>query len=312
MLNKILSQSMSSVSESSIACVLLLLASEAITGNLLAINAHRKGLMQMIDFYGGFSVLSPVMATLVSLTDVKSAAVQVTCPNFPVQPYLRHRFERHSYVDVPLSCSFFVEPICSRLSHDLRKCLLYARHVALLTEQLQWSPTMPSIYGIDDFIVLDHYLLSLRTSTTDDPLQECVRISLLLYSNVTLWKTPCYFGWVISLLTRLKSSLSALDWQTELDECPSLLLWMLFVGCSVNHHNSDEEAAWWLSALGLVISKLGLTQWDQASDILECFFYVERVNGRAWKRQWVNSRLEARERSSIRIESVKYPCKYVT
>jgi hypothetical protein len=53
----------------------LLLGAEAIFGDIAALNAHSKGLSQIIEIFGGEEALSPVIPTLLLLIDIKTTAV---------------------------------------------------------------------------------------------------------------------------------------------------------------------------------------------------------------------------------------------
>lgn len=143
-------------------------------------------------------------------------------------------------------------------------------------------------YGLDELTALEHKLLFLPHETGLIELEECLRVALLLYSNLALWKTPLYLGWVRSLAHKLKSAILTLDSQNQsLDQSVhQLLLWMLCLGGQAMSGQDVLEREWWTSKLQLIIQNLNLTEWQEVVEVLKGFFYVERISERPWVRVW--------------------------
>jgi hypothetical protein len=112
-----------------------------------------------------------------------------------------------------------------------------------------------STYGIDDFVALEHRLLSLPYEGELNELSKCLRVALLLYSNLAHWKTPLYFGWIQPLAAKLKTALIDLDWQSKNHglEVRQPLMWMFFLGGQATRDQDVIDAAWWTLRLRLII-----------------------------------------------------------
>jgi hypothetical protein len=317
-LNQLLTTSPGEISEASILTVTVLLLNEAIFGNVEAVMAHRRGLKQMVQIYGGEEVLGPEVATVLHLADGKGALVGETVPVFGLRPYVRHRFERvvagvrllgNDDMFSAVGARFFEPVLGERMSAGVHECLVYARHLVGVVERYGGKGGDAGLYGIDDFTAMEHRLLCLPFEIVLDELEECVRIALLLYLNLSLWKTPFYFGWVHILVSKLKIALLALDLQDQGLGVHQLVLWMLFLG---THATSDEdtvEMSWWISKLRLVIQTLGLTESVGFAQVLEGFFYVDRISRSQRERVWGAA---MSDKGGLKMESVtaKHPCNY--
>ena len=295
LLNQLLTSTQSCISEATILAVTVLLVAEAISGDTSATAAHAKGLARVIEVYGGEEILAPAIGTLIRLADVKAATVTQAPPTYTLPGYLRRRFsqpESHMLLRnnerLPLLGSSFSTPNLShRLSGGLKRCLNYIRHLILVAEQYSNNSNLATTYSIDDFVALEHHLLSPPQEEFLSKLENCIRLALLLYSNTALWKTPVYFGWVVVLRGALKEALLALNWEVEVRKSGRLLVWMLFLGGHAAIGQEGEEGAWWMERLrGLAVEWLGLRGWREVVGVLEGFLYVDLVSGRAWEGVW--------------------------
>ena len=302
-----------SITEAPILCVTVLLAAEAILGDSAALIAHTNGLIRMIELFGGEELLSPTAATHVNLVDVKSAVVRQMRPSFPLRPDLRRRFDDLSaeFFQPEDATLFFVgsrflsQPLSGKISPLLRQCLQYTCHLISIVEQYHHSRQYSSIYNINDFLALEHILLSLPYEYSLDALENCIRLALLLYSNIALWITPLYFAWVVSLVHQLQAALLALDWEDVTQNHPELLLWFLLLGrYAASSMYTEGEAAWWTAKVQLVISILGVRQWEEARQIVKGFFYVDRLCSGPWQTVWGSVELG----NETRLRAMKHPC----
>ncbi|MCJ1305858.1 hypothetical protein MMC08_008675 [Hypocenomyce scalaris] len=278
-----------------ILCVTLLLAAEAILGDdRTALIAHMKGLGRMIELNGGEDFLSPAVATQVRLADLKAALVRQSRPSFKLPPFLRRRvamaISTPSSIQDPalstLGSGFQSPPLSLHIASDLHQCIRYMHHLSSITEQSHTDKRPCCEYGIDDFSALDHSLISLSFKCRLSNLEECIRITLLLYSNTALWKTPLYFNWIIALVAELKTALIATDWQLVAAEHTELFLWVVLMGRYAASADVEEVIAWWDLKLRFVVSVLGLHEWEHAKLIVKAFFYLEQTYGRAWEGIW--------------------------
>lgn len=223
-LNKTISETSSkrSISEATVRCVGLLLLAAAISGFLpIEVQAHREGLKKIIAAFGGFEAASPSLVGFLQVVDVKSSIVGKTTPICSLPSWLSRQFSRHSQtppakLSASLSkrgTSFSDTKLASRISPSLYECIFYIQHLIFIIEDHHTKRNLVGLYNLDDFSTLEHVLLGLPAMNKwiGDPFNECLRLSLLIYSNTSLYKTPPYFGWMTVLLSELKTALSLLD-----------------------------------------------------------------------------------------------------
>ena len=319
LLSEIVTLETPAITEATILCVTLLLTAEAVLGESMALTAHSTGLRHMVELFGGEDVLSPAVSTHVQLADLKRAQVQQTRPSFKLRPYIQGRFDdlsSHTFhaeegLLSVLGSRFLSRPFSAQISPAVHKCLRYARRLILVVERSRPVRTGLETYSINDFMALEHSVTSLPYQYSLGEMDECVRTSLLLYSNIAIWRTPLYFAWVVSLVTKLRAALLALNWQTVAQEHAEPLFWMLLMGrhaVSVGH--GEDEIMWWSTMLERIVLSLRLWKWEEAEKILEGFFYVKSVCGRSWEAVWKTVVDGNPGDEEMKRRATKHPCDY--
>lgn len=304
---KLLSKEFSEVSritEATILCVAMLLATEAIIGDSTGLTVHTKGLIQIIKLFGGYDRLTAPVAARVNFVDIKAAIAQQRQPLFPLCP----DFHRPCAV---LEISFLCPTFAAYLSLHIQHYLLLTQRLTLAAHRPA-SNTLSSPSSLHDFLSLEHALLSLPSSHSLTPLDNAVRIALLLYTNTALWTPPLYFVWVLALLAQLKAAILTLEVHTVgVPQYEELVLWMTFLGGYVSSATSQVEAAWWGRRLRDVVGRMGVRTWWQAREVVGEILYIENVYGEAWEEFWnyAAGGASAESEGSLRLQG-PYPCMY--
>lgn len=293
-LNKTLRQTPPAITEGSILCVAILRATDAVLGDVEAVKAHTSGMSQLIEAFGGIDRLAPGIAVQIHLADIKAAILADAQPSFPMSYHTRCRFEMFSGApSAPyhtnssrLGSRFFSEPLSCQISPEVQQCLRYARHIALVVEAWFTDPDFLPSLTMEDFLILEHRLLSLPFESALSPLDDCIRIALLLYTDIGVWNTPLYVAWVECMVARLESAVATLKSYSTSRPYHELILWMLFLGRYAVGAHMKLERTWFNENLSETIDTLKVTRWEEASQILSGFFYVDRIFGRRFFKIW--------------------------
>lgn len=304
------------VTEADILCVVILLFCETIAGDRPAVNAHLLGLTRMIKLCGGQQSLSPIVSTHVQFTTLLAAQLDHTPPILPLKPAMQERYEMISTApfapenglcqDFGTGSEFFSQSLCCALSSTLQQCLRYMYQVIARVEKYQNSVQVLEGEWMDDVLALEHTLVSLPHKVALSQLEGCVRLAGLLYCNTALFRVPLYFRWVMSLVARLKSALLSLE---QMDH-PEVHFWMLFLGrqaCTLEF--STSETAWWNAAISELADELGINSWEEARQVFQKFFYVERTHATRWRTIWAD--IVQGTCSLDPICDPEHPCDYV-
>ena len=304
------------ITEADILCVTILLFSETVAGDQSAVNTHLLGLIRMIELYGGQHSLSPIVLTHLQFATLLAAQLDQTRPKFPLHPAIQDRYDRISTAPFPppggflnncgVGSAFFSRSMSLALSDSLQQSLRYMARVIARIEKVQDHIQVFEGDWMDDVLALEHILISLPHNRSLNQLEECVRLSALVYCNTALWRIPLYFRWVMSLVVRLKSALLSLKaWAY-----PELHFWMLFLGrqaCTLEF--SASETAWWNAAITGVAEELDVSTWEQARQVFLEFFYVERVHTARWKTVWTDVVNGSRSAEPV-VRDPEHPCDY--
>lgn len=221
-------------SETSILCVALLLAAEAILGDDVGLRSHTRGLSQLVAGCGGIRVLSSLTASIVRFVDVKASIARRRAPQFDVESYNKHQAYYDSSFKVVRSTSDedimnfgrgFMEPeLQNLLCPALLRCVIQIKFLTLDSLKTSKGDQLAAAYDIDDFVALEHSLLSIKGSHRLSPLEECVRLALLLFTNTALWRIPLFFTWIRSPVADLKLAMLLLDQERSHEDCTNLFL----------------------------------------------------------------------------------------
>ena len=292
LLNRQLAQQASTdtLSASLVLSVTVLPAAEAILGNdgAQALGAHHRGLTNIVHSFGGLIRLPPPVTTQVRMVDIKSAMVQGVMPSFKLSSSMIQRLEWLSSRPSPISSSEVRLRKFKYFNHidvRLQKCMRCVEHLTCFVGSFE-SFQRDTMCTLDDFIALEHQLLSLKVPTDADSLEECVRIALLLYINTALWRTPLYFNWIMTLRRQLKDALLIIDRRRSNQQEDELILWIIFLGRFASSTGAEEERAWWDTELRQAASQLNFRLWPDAKAELQSFYYIEAVYDKPYEQMW--------------------------
>ena len=309
------------VTEAEILCVTLLLFTSCIIGDEGAVHAHLLGLARMIRAFGGEDRLSPNGSIQIRFTSLIAAQLLQTRPLLSLRPSSQRRFENISAAPVipqgislfdhGLGLRFCTQPLSDALAPSLQCCVGYLRQVIARIEQVQDHLHRFNGDWIDEGLALKHVLVAMPHDLCLSPLDECVRLALLVYCNTAMWKILLYFRWVMALIRQLKSAIILLD-QTDINNVPELHFWMLFLGrqaCSVEF--SDEETGWWTTETIKAAGNLGISSWDEARIVFLEFFYIDRISAQRWEAVWTDLVQSTLTADVIRtVWDPEHPCGY--
>ena len=286
----------------------------------MALTAHSNGLRHMLELLGGEHNLSHLVSAHVQLTTLKSSLVQQTPPPFKLRPHIQCRFDaligvitnlEESAFPTVLGSGFFSCAVSSEVCPVIQGCLRYMTQFIVHIERAKAMRKASNPPNVEDFIALEHVLISMPYQISLSAMDECIRLALLLYSNIAIWKTPLWFSWVVSLLSGLKIALLSLEWQNIATEHVELLFWILFMGRHAASAGQEiEELTWWSIKLKCLLSDLRLEEWGQARQILEKFFFVEELCGKSWRLTWEAVMTQGKEDKAIRSLEMRHPCNH--
>jgi hypothetical protein len=301
--------------ETTVLCVAILLTAEATMPKDNSIENHTDALVRLVRASGGLNALSSMTASMIQLADMKAAIAQRRVPSFALQPHLLRRAQNYTRLaNSSISEDFnianfglgFAKPsLLPQLHPALLLAVAQARHLALAVSGSTKSSRPPQMPDIDDFIALEHSLLSLRGHHSLSPLDECVRLALLLFSNSALWRIPPFFNWMTSLVNELDITLERLDWRSNVEERAELLLWISLLGRYAVRMGTEQQRRRWSERVSDVASRIEATSWKEVScelqkkvkgverirardirQVVHTFAYVDDVYGHAWEEIW--------------------------
>ena len=310
-------------SETSILCITLLLAAEAIMGDDMSLQSHANGLSQLVVACGGIDTLSSSTARFVRFVDVKASIAQGSAPRFDSKtpPGKKAQYSSLSAASAApagdefstFGVGFSKPPLSQQMCPYLLSCVAQIKDLTL--DSLNASNYLRGTgkYDIDDFIAVEHALLSFRSHHKLSPVEECVRLALLLFTNTALWRIPFYFNWIQHLICELKTILLLLNLETATQDYTNFFLWIMFMGCYATRTGSFAERCWWSRQLNETATKAGLTTFQQAKCIVQDFAYLDEVYTMAWEQIWDDAQsFGAGSCEAERPERIKeeHPCDY--
>ncbi|KAL3462367.1 hypothetical protein BJX64DRAFT_288488 [Aspergillus heterothallicus] len=308
-LNDIMRDPIKAVAESTTLVVASLVAMEAVGANFVALDAHQQGLKRLVHMIGSLDVLDHFTLSKIYQSDVKSAALRNTRPIFTISRKWRDEIlptRTNKGLPLPkslsyLGCSFFTSPWSCRLDPTMIAFLQIAQRLILHYETAQLYPEVIQPTDNDPFLIFEHQLLSTQytTPTTPNPkstaaiavknepdhheltvqsispLNEPLRLTLIIYLNFRIWHFQC-FPFMSHMVTHLQHALIPLYKQIE-STAPTLLFWILFVGGMASQGYKCH--GWFVNGLIDLVKpeKLDLGEWEDAKSLLEGFFYTRQA-----------------------------------
>jgi hypothetical protein len=158
---------------------------------------------------------------------------------------------------------------------------------------------------IDDLIAPEHSLLWFRGHHNLSPLDECVRLALLLFSNSAPWRISLFFNWMTSLVSVLDITLERLDLGSSVEERAKLLLLISQFGRYAVRMGTEQQRRRWSERVRDVAARIEATSWKEVScvwqekvkgverirardirQVVHTSAYVDDVYGHAWEEIW--------------------------
>lgn len=300
---KLVRQNMSAalldISEGTIFAVLRLAYLESIRGNHNGYLVHLNGAFDLVKARGGLQTLNvPGGVEQLVMTDVKCATMSGTSKLcFPIPwreaalpPEEKHYFSPPANSELSLLGSRLLQgPL--KLHADLTRIIRDLREVVWLIEL---SPrALKCGHTIDWFrherwirrqtLSVEHRLLSLPPSAIDSDIVRAIRLTILIYTNLTLI-TLIPTSALQVLLPRLRRWISRSPLDTYWEPYTDALFWALCIGLHLSQ--GSEHELWFLGRVADAADFLGLRGWDEAQELLIGFFYLEWYHGPVLEKMW--------------------------
>lgn len=149
------------------------------------------------------------------------------------------------------------------------------RRLVIYYEHAQRNPAFVMPTDNDLFIVAEHQILCVRYTTTDSTdVNEPLRLALLIYLNLRMWHFQ-YFPFMEQVAANLRQSLE-IPYSHLQSETPELLFWILILGSLASQGFKCHR--WYLNRLIEMTEQLGLSEWEEAREVLGTFFYTDQAS----------------------------------
>ena len=288
--------------ESTILCTAILLGAEAMMGDLTSLRSHAYGLTRIVRVSGGLETLSNSTRRLIQFTGVKAAHVLRSSPVFGNSAITKARARRW---EVSLKAASLLAK-----GRDLAKC---GQGFSTTTLQAEFRRSLLSCIGLtkslvlsvagkrhcrhisdrhiseermDDFIILESTLATLRNRNDLSAVEKCLCLAMLLFVNTALWQIPLFFNWIKILAADLREAILQLDWTASVRDWPGFLLWMAFLGRQGACAGSIGGTRWWSDKIRLIAMESNIQTFPDAERELRCYFYIEEAYHLAWDSVW--------------------------
>lgn len=173
-------------------------------------------------------------------------------------------------------------------------------------EAARLQPSMVVPTDNDLFVIFEHQLLSVsfdsaRAVTTSGLMSECVRLSLLIYSNIRIWDFQT-FPFVACIVACLRQNLE-LCFDDMLHISPDLLFWICFMGGmgAKGYHSRP----WFVGRLAEVAPLLGMHGLSQVNGLLTQFFWTIRPDDVSQCELWEEVLSEQSGKSRPQIMNIR-------
>jgi len=266
---------------------------------------HVQGLVQMVEVMGGVQKLkTPGMAQLLSFCGIKGACRFLQKPAFPFlahsDSYLtdgrlsvsaqEHAWARRTlgrlgqgFGDVwgqPTGAA--TAELCEVLRHICDFTVVVENHT-----EGRWIPRTFTVI-IDQRNFVQHRLMSLRTAqelgaaglAVEEPLYECCRLAMIVYSFLVVFPLPPEAGPFEALVASLRAELSrATAVARTHPPAPSrwpLLLWIITMGAIAAI--GLPERPWFAVQARTAAARMAMGDWIDMRDVLQSFLWLSSTS----------------------------------
>ena len=191
-----------------------------------------------------------------------------------------------------LSTTVEVNQLCMAIQHICDFTMVVENHV-----EGRWMPrTFTEIIDQRNFV--QHSLMSLKTkqelvdsnSVIGEPLYECCRLAVIVYSFLIVFPLPPVEGPFEALAAQLQ-----MDWiVTGLDRPTKsrsrILLWILVMGAIAAI--GLPERPWFLSQIRTLSRRMGIGDWEEMKDVLQSFLWLPSASDLDGQDLWIEMQAE--------------------
>jgi hypothetical protein len=114
--------------------------------------------------------------------------------------------------------------------------------------------------------------LSIIPNNSSDGIENCCRLTALIYTNIVLRKMPSASAVLSHFTNELRFALECTDLSSLWGSSTELLMWILFQGAAAAI--GAEIKKWYLSHLVSVCQCLGLQTWKEILQVLDTFLWA--------------------------------------
>lgn len=274
--------------ELTVAVIANLLCVEAAQGNLEEVDAHVAGLKGIIDVLGGLEVLGDWAITTIYCCDLMRGLLLDSPPVFDLLPNWALKTQNgcayfKSYnPSFSVGERFFSSTWSPNIPPQLQSIIQSFQQVIPCFESMADLESRTLTFENDYLLLLMHQLYSLPYDYPLEPLHNTIRLSVMIYAVVRIWKLEGKPG-TECLVQRYRQSIEkGLDYLER--TAPDLLFWALFLSSLASLGLPSH--GWCLVNVRKAAVQLGLKNWNDAKRVLEDFFFVCRPRNENAKTLW--------------------------
>ena len=185
-----------------------------------------------------------------------------------------------------------VNQLCMVIQHICDFTIVVENHV-----EGRWMPrTFTGIIDQRNFV--QHSLMSLRTrqelvdsnSVIGEPLYECCRLAVIVYSFLIIFPLPPVEGPFEALAAQLQMDWIATDLDRPTKSRSRILLWILVMGAIAAI--GLPERPWFLLQIRTLSRRMGIGDWEEIRDVLQSFLWLPSASDLDGQDLWIGMQAE--------------------
>ncbi|KAF3386362.1 hypothetical protein F1880_001391 [Penicillium rolfsii] len=275
-------------SEAALLVIGHLFVTEALEGNVKAVDAHTDGLRRVLHALGGLENLGDwPLANIYSCDPIRGLFGES-----PLAFDISKDWERQAFQAVAvraksvrrkypvLGTCFFNSSWSEAIHPRMRTIIQSFRDVfSIYEETIRLNTDLP-MTDHNCTLLLVNRLHAVPYDYDISPLNETIRLAMMAYILTRVWEFQANVeNLVRQLRGRVEENLSFLE-----KSASNLLFWILFNGAFAS--TGFECNTWFISRLNLLARKLAIDDWEDVASALEGFFFVRRSTREFAKEFW--------------------------
>jgi hypothetical protein len=185
-----------------------------------------------------------------------------------------------------------VNQLCMVIQHMCDFTMVVENHV-----QGRWMPrTFTQIIDQRNFV--QHSLVSLKTkqelvdsnSVIGEPLYECCRLAVIVYSFLIIFPLPPVEGPFEALTAQLQMDWIATGLDRPTKSRSRILLWILVMGAIAAI--GLPERPWFLSQIRTLSRRMGIGDWEEIKHVLQSFLWLPSASDLDGQDLWIEMQAE--------------------